>query len=204
MNTEVNQSGTMLEQEAICCPYCSPDDYAFWARENGFVAGKCKSCGLVYVNPRPCRASIALSVATGNHLAPGNGRSSVARRVPRKVGEYRRLLRGMYADVWRSGHAISWLDVGAGYGEVVQAVQQLAAPGSVVGGVEPMEPKVRVAQRFGLAIHQGYVSDMARRYDFVSLVHVFSTCARLQILVARYQVCVECVWGAVLGDRQRG
>ena len=87
---------------------------------------------------------------------------------------YRYVLKRMFDDVLIAGRAFSWLDVGAGFGEFVEAVRAVAPAGSVCEGLEPMLPKARVAQSRGLPIRSGYLSEVTQRYDFVSLIDVFS------------------------------
>jgi SAM-dependent methyltransferase len=164
----------MQEYVFICCPYCASKITREWAAENGFTAVKCASCGLVYVNPRPSTRSIDIAVETGFHQDVPGGAPALARRLPGRITEYERLFAAMYADVWSARRPISWLDVGAGYGEVVEAVARLAAAGSAVEGIEPMRPKALAAQQLGLQVHQGYLRDVKRRFEYVSLVHVFS------------------------------
>ena len=80
----------------------------------------------------------------------------------------------MYSDIWQSNKAISWLDVGAGYGEIMEAILSLTNNESQVEGLEPMNPKAKVAKQMGLTIHSCYLKDLDKKYDFVSIVHVFS------------------------------
>lgn len=86
--------------EYIRCPYCSSDDSLPWAVENGFTAVKCKNCGFIYVNPRPAAKVIKHSVETGCHAELCNNKSAVARRVPRKIPQYRLLFKEMFSDIW--------------------------------------------------------------------------------------------------------
>ena len=161
-------------REKVPCPYCGAADYAPWASELGFVAGRCAGCGLIYVNPRPTQNLISAAVRTGAHGAEAKGLRVTSRRIPSKVSRYRALLGHLFSDVWNSGKAVSWLDVGAGYGEVVEAVTQLAPAGSRVEGVEPMAPKAANARARGLPVDEGYLRPTHPKVDFVSLVDVFS------------------------------
>jgi SAM-dependent methyltransferase len=157
----------------INCPYCCKDEYSIWASENSYNAVKCAHCGFIYVTPRPSEATINEAVETGLHSGLG-GHSFIGSRSPRKVNAFRVRLARSHADVWSSGAPISWLDVGAGYGEVVQAVQLLAPRGSRVTGLEPMKPKADAARAMGLDITNGYLKDVTLKYNYISLINVFS------------------------------
>jgi SAM-dependent methyltransferase len=160
--------------ELIACPYCGAQEHSFWADEIGFAAVRCTACALIYVNPRPSLATIDMAVRTGVHSAEAHGLDVKSYRDPRKVARYRRTFARMFDDIWRTGRMISWLDVGAGYGEIVEAVMGLAAPGSRIEGLEPMQPKADHARARGLAITQDYLRPGRPRTDFVSIVDVFS------------------------------
>lgn len=156
--------------ELINCPNCRSSNHVPWATELGYVTVRCLQCALLYVNPRPTLDVVASAVTTGMH-----GHEDVsARRVGSKVRRYRRLLGVLFSDLWTNGRPISWLDVGAGYGEVVEAVMALAPPGSVIEGLEPMRPKALRAQARGLPVTQAWLSADHARVDVVSLVDVFS------------------------------
>ena len=49
------------------------------------------------------------------------------------------------------------LDVGAGYGEIMEAILSLTNNESQVEGLEPMNPKAKVAKQMGLTIHSCYL-----------------------------------------------
>jgi len=161
-------------KETVPCPYCGAADHVPWASELGFVAVRCAGCGLIYVNPRPTQNLISAAVRTGAHGAEAKGLRVTSRRIPPKVAQYKALLGHLFADVWNSGRAISWLDVGAGYGEVVEAVTQLAPAGSRVQGLEPMAPKAADARARGLPVEEDYLRRTHPKVGFVSLVDVFS------------------------------
>jgi hypothetical protein len=160
--------------ELIACPYCGAQEHSFWAAEIGFTAVRCTACALIYVNPRPSLANIDMAVRTGVHSEEAHGLDVKSYRDPRKVARYRATFARMFEDIWRRGSPISWLDVGAGYGEIVEAVMGLAAPGSRIEGLEPMQPKADHARARGLAITQDYLRPGRPPADFVSIVDVFS------------------------------
>lgn len=160
--------------ETIGCPYCGSHRYHPWAEEAGFIAVRCESCALLYCNPRPPLAAIGMAVRTGVHSAEAHHLNVRARRVGRKVRYYRRILGSMFADFWERGRPVSWLDVGAGYGEVLEAVTALAPEGSRIEGLEPMNPKADQARARGLTIVEDYLRPDHPRVDVISLVDVFS------------------------------
>jgi len=160
--------------ETIVCPYCGSGSHEGWAEERGFVAVRCETCALIYCNPRPSLAAINSAVRTGVHGAEAQRLNVRARRIGTKVRYYRRAFRSLFGDVWRRGHPISWLDVGAGYGEVLEAVTALAPAGSHVEGLEPMKPKAAAARERGFTITEDYLRPEHPKVDIISVVDVFS------------------------------
>jgi 2-polyprenyl-3-methyl-5-hydroxy-6-metoxy-1,4-benzoquinol methylase len=162
------------DTESVVCPFCGSDESVPWASENGFTACQCCLCRFIYVNPRPSAEIVQNAVETGVHNELDNNKSAVARRVPSKVAHYKTFFREMFDDVWSYSEPISWLDIGAGYGEIIEALSCLAPKGSRIEGVEPMIPKAESAKKRGLVVHATLLEDINDKYDFVSLVHVFS------------------------------
>jgi SAM-dependent methyltransferase len=160
--------------ETIPCPYCGSRQFARWAEELGFAAVRCIDCGLLYCNPRPALALIDSAVRTGSHGPEAQGLKVTSRRIGAKVRRYRRLFADMFDDLWRRGEPIVWLDVGAGYGEVIEAVTALAPSGSHIEGLEPMGPKASQARARGLTITEDYLRPDHAKVDVVSIVDVFS------------------------------
>lgn len=160
--------------ERIPCPYCASARHVPWAHEIGFTAVRCQDCQLLFCNPRPTLSAISSAVRTGAHGEDAGGLNVKARRVDVKVAYYRRLFSGLFDDVWKRDRPVAWLDVGAGYGEVVEAVGSLAPAGSRVEGLEPMKPKAEEARRRGLTITEDYLRPEHSKVDIVSIVDVFS------------------------------
>lgn len=92
----------------------------------------------------------------------------------REVRDYRRTLGVLFDDVWNRGRPLSWLDVGAGYGEVLEAVTALAPAGSHVEGLEPMRSKADAARQSGFTITEDYLRPEHPKVDIISVVDVFS------------------------------
>lgn len=161
--------------ELIACPYCQSKRYSPWAQELGFAAVRCTDCDLIYCNPRPAAALIDSAVRTGSHGTEAQGLVVTARRINSKVEQYRGVFADMFDDLWRAGKPVSWLDVGAGYGEVLEAVTSLAPAGSEVRGLEPMHPKAVRARARGLTIIEDYLgSSFQHKAEVISIVDVFS------------------------------
>jgi SAM-dependent methyltransferase len=162
-----------MSTEVIDCPYCGSGDHKPWASERGYTVVRC-ACRLLYVNPRPRLDTISDAVQTGVHGEEAGNLHVVTRRVADKVDRYETLFRQVFADVWARGEPISWLDVGAGFGEVVEAVTRLAPAGSRIQGVEPMHPKAADALSRGLDVINGYLRRDHPKVDIVSSIDVFS------------------------------
>jgi SAM-dependent methyltransferase/Zn ribbon nucleic-acid-binding protein len=162
------------QKEFINCLYCDESKYLPWATENGFSAVKCSNCGLVYVNPRPILSLVSEAVRTGVHSDVEHGRTAIGKRMPSKVKHYKKILSRMFEDIWANSKTISWLDVGAGYGEVIEAISQMAPAGSKIVGLEPMKPKAIHARARNLTIKECYLNEIDEKFDFLSLINVYS------------------------------
>ncbi len=164
-----------MEAELVDCPLCESNHYTLWFRENGYNCVRCINCELLYVNPRPNIAAIDSAVQLGSHqFEDGSTLNTKAKRETGKQRESVRVLKHTYADIIASNKVITWLDIGAGYGEFVEALTTILPKGSTVHGIEPMEHKVRSARSNGLPITQGYLEMVNQKYLFVSLIDVFS------------------------------
>lgn len=160
--------------EIIPCPYCSSSEYKTWANDNGFTAVQCNNCNLVYVNPRPLSSMIDDAVRTGTHSQEANSKNVITRRIDSKVQIYIKIFNDIFSDVWQKQKTISWLDVGAGFGEIVEAISLIAPKGSNIQGIEPMKPKAEQARARGLLIQEGYLNNVKGKFDYISLINVFS------------------------------
>jgi SAM-dependent methyltransferase len=167
MNTE-------SQKELINCLYCDDSNHFPWAKENGYTAVKCSNCGLIYVNPRPGLSLINEAVQTGVHSDVEHGRTAIGKRTESKVNHYKKILGNMFDDIWSSSQSVSWLDVGAGYGEVIEAVSMIAPVGSKIVGLEPMKPKAAYAKARGLTVKECYLNEVNEKYNILSLINVYS------------------------------
>lgn len=159
--------------EQVKCPYCQSNNPEFWASERGWKIVRCQNCSYLYVNPRPSVEIRNEATDLGVHSS-GNNLDITERRVPKKVTLYRKTLQSIYADVWSANKPISWIDIGAGYGEMVEAVKNLAHPGSTLLGLEPMKPKVIAAKTLGIEMIHGYIDKNTPKCQYASAINIFS------------------------------
>jgi 2-polyprenyl-3-methyl-5-hydroxy-6-metoxy-1,4-benzoquinol methylase len=163
-----------MQLEAIVCPLCNSTGSTPWALENGYTAVKCEGCGLVYVNPRPPLQRISEASKTGVHQTNEGSLTVTFSRSEKKIRHYGKVIKTMFATEIARAEPIRWLDVGAGYGEFVEAVLSAMPPGSDVCGIEPMKPKVDSAKARGLPIVDTPLSQLEGKFDVISLINVFS------------------------------
>ncbi len=160
--------------EDISCPFCKCKENSFWATDNGFKAVKCDDCGFVFVNPRPKNELINKAVITGMHSEEANFLNVVTKMIPKKVDYYEKVFKEFFYNDFKKQNKISWLDVGAGFGEIVQAIERIAPSNSYIIGIEPMKPKVEDAILRGLKIRNGYLDSIDEKFQYISLINVFS------------------------------
>ena len=160
--------------EIIACPCCHAMDYDLWAEESGFAVVRCNACRLLYVNPRPSVDYIGDAVTSGEHRLSGKAINVRSRRSSSKISHYKSQFRSVLSDVILAGKPVRWVDVGCGYGELIEALIEILPKGSEIKGVEPMEHKALSARSRGLDVHLGYLENEQFEADFISNIDVFS------------------------------
>lgn len=178
-------SNSDIRLESIACPLCGGLRAGAWGAENGFACVKCSDCGLVYVNPRPSLADISHANEIGEHRTAEEVLHVVFKRSRRKANRYAATVRAMFPDFVGSTTPVRWLDIGAGFGELVEVLQAILPPGSKVMGIEPMAPKAMDAQKRGLPVYQADLSQITDRFDVISLINVFSHIPDFRSFLAR-------------------
>lgn len=156
----------------VACYNCGSDNHAFYASENGFTLVKCRSCGLLFVNPRPDDKEITDAHRLGVHR--GEKKLDVAGRfTPSKVSKYMKILQDFYGETYPGGKK-RWLDIGCGHGEFLVALQKYSNDEIVGKGIEPDVRKQKSAQKRGLDVSYFDIGKHTERYDFISLLNVYS------------------------------
>ncbi|MEN6475529.1 MAG: class I SAM-dependent methyltransferase [Syntrophaceae bacterium] len=153
------------------CYYCGSGNHRFYAEENGFTLVKCDGCGLLFVENRPDDDQITQAHKQGKH-AGLNELDMTGIYNPGRVRMYRKVLEDLFGG--DMGHLRTWLDVGCGHGEFIQAVQRYA-PGMVEArGTEPNVHKQASARKRGLNVDYFDLETHTGRYDVISLLNVYS------------------------------
>ncbi len=155
--------------ETVDCPCCGSDGHRFWASENGYDAVKCTGCGTVYIRERPRSEDISAAARDGVHPTDEGILDQRLHRQGWKVPFYAGIVRRFF----EGERGLTWLDVGAGNGEFVEAVRR-ALPDSQASGIDPMEVKVRRAQQRGVPITAQTLEEVSGSYDVISIINVFS------------------------------
>jgi 2-polyprenyl-3-methyl-5-hydroxy-6-metoxy-1,4-benzoquinol methylase len=163
-----------IELEYVPCYICGGNNTTPWAKEDGFEMVKCNNCALAYVNPRPNINSIDTATTSGMHRSEKTSLNTIGLFSRKKITEYRNKVSILFPDGELAREPIRWLDVGAGFGEFIEAITDLSAPGSVLKGIEPCEPKVLRAKARGIQMENIQISDLNDRYTHISMINVLS------------------------------
>jgi SAM-dependent methyltransferase len=169
----VTAESELLERESVPCPLCDAEatDYLFTARDRlvgkpgEFPVVRCRSCGFVYLNPRPTKEALA-------HYYPDEYYPiDEARETRDAITVARGLLRRV--EQVCAGRSLKILDAGCGTGLFLKFARDA---GHEVHGVELSESAVRYGRQvYGISIEQGTLeaADLpAEAFDVVTMWHV--------------------------------
>jgi SAM-dependent methyltransferase len=172
------------------CYVCGSSESRPCASENGYQAVRCRDCGLVYVSPRPALESISRAAQTGLHA--GEQELAVTGEYAKtKVALYLRRLADLYGPGYFHGAGERWLDVGSGFGELLEALGQASGGTLRARGLEPNETKSASARERGLAVTFVELSELGERFHFISLLNVFSHLPDPPVTLARLRELLE-------------
>lgn len=159
--------------ERVNCYFCGDTEAAVWGVEAGYQAVKCATCGLVYVSPRPRLEHIDEAARTGQHATEAGLITVTGSYRHRRVRKHERVLRRLLEGVANT-HPVRWLDIGAGFGELVEAAENVF-PRAEVLGIEPNEAKRRSALERGITLSGARLAELPEaRFHVVSLMNVWS------------------------------
>jgi SAM-dependent methyltransferase len=124
-----NEVGWTAATEWVACNLCLADRTTLVARHNGFLVVRCRTCGLVYVNPRPRVEGLA-SLYGDYHARDGADEASWDRLMGSVFRESSDLLCAARVGLGRP----RLLDVGCGFGGFVALMRDR---GWEAQGVDP-------------------------------------------------------------------
>jgi len=155
----------------VSCYNCDSSEHQFYYRENGYEMVRCSGCGILYIPDRPANDAIANSTAIGQH----HGEKTLHVDVYYNKDALRRNKK-ILGEIFDNGFGAvkSWLDVGCGHGEFIEAVQELSGGTISVSGLEPNLAKQKSAQSRGLDVSSFEIEEHGVEYDLVSLLNVYS------------------------------
>jgi SAM-dependent methyltransferase len=163
-----------IQTQYVSCYNCGSSDTEPYDEENGWQLVKCLGCGLLYVNPRPADSEITQATKTGEHRGEQGTLDWVEVYQPKKVRKYQRVLRDLFGPSWRKTCTGSWLDIGCGYGEFVEALNTFTSGRLTTIGTEPNTHKRTHARQRGLNVTELDLDAHNETYDYWSLLNVFS------------------------------
>lgn len=160
------------EMESVGCYLCHHSDADPWAEESGYRAMRCRSCGLIYVDPRPSARARSEAVRTGTHLTETGDLDVTGAFSPLRVVRMTAVMRSLVPHHLRSPRPVRWLDIGCGHGELLIALRRLVPPGSTLVGVEPNAHKARSARQRGLEVVSS-LDEITSTFDVISMMNVY-------------------------------
>src|SRR5918911_3350685 len=172
---EARPSLTLVSVRCCICehddaePVAVGEDFEYRSSADSFLAVRCRSCGLIYLNPRPTLDELPRIYPPTYHAYNfSKNRFGIVYRARSEI-EARRLLRWCHSlpDDARI------LDVGCGDGFHLSLLRAFGKPGWRLEGVEPSASAAQAARESGLTVHQGIVQqlDLPRdSYDLVLLI----------------------------------
>ena len=164
-------------ERALCClcgiedaePVAVGEDFEYRTAPDTFLAVRCKTCGIVFLNPRPAAEAMGRIYPDDYHaFAFEPGGYGVVYRVRRRL-EARRLLkwcRGLPADA-------RVLDAGCGDGFHLELLRDFGQKNWSPEGVDADARAVAAAKRRGLAVRLGQLQSLGldqNAYDMILLI----------------------------------
>lgn len=174
--------GPGTDQQDVC-PICGDTNHTLYKKERGQFLAKCSRCGFLYLNPMPFGIDPNVKTFHDHWEAP-------------KVSALQAKVRDFWAPTELAA-VREWLDVGAGNGELLLAVRNLA-PAVDILGIETTDAKIRKATARGLAVRKKGLEEFANAsFDVASVMNVLSHVPRpveFFAAVARVVRPGGCIW----------
>lgn len=145
------------------------EDFEYRTSPDTFAAARCRTCGLVYLNPRPDQSEFARIYPSSYHAFEFSAEQfGFVYKVRRRL-EAKRLL------AWCGGltENARILDVGCGDGFHLGVLREFGEKSWTLEGVDADERAVRIGRENNLTIHQGTLDTVdlpENSYDLVLLI----------------------------------
>lgn len=137
-------------------PLAVGEDFEYRTSPDTFLVVRCRTCGLVYHNPRPSLDDLARIYPPDYHAYEfSEERFGFVYKVRRKL-EFRRLL-SVCKDLRADARVI---DVGCGDGFHLGLLRDFGEPGWQLEGIDPSDRAVQAGASKGLNIHHGIVQQL--------------------------------------------
>jgi SAM-dependent methyltransferase len=150
-------------------PIAVGEDFEYRTSPDTYLAVRCRSCGLVYLRPRPAAAELQRIYPPHYHAFDFSAEKYGLAWTVRRRLEARRLLR--FCRGLPAGSRI--LDVGCGDGFHLKLLREFGHPTWQLEGVDTSDLAVAAGRRSGFVVHQGAVETLpleAARYDLALLI----------------------------------
>lgn len=155
------------------CYNCHTKESEFYDTENGYTYVKCKKCGLVYLNPRPAAEEISKAHEHGVHRGETDF-DITGDYEPKKVNKYVKILGDFFNSKTFRKNGGKWLDIGCGFGEFLEALNEFSNSGLDVNGLEPNMNKVSSCKMRNLKVDLFDIDQHREQYNYISLLNVYS------------------------------
>lgn len=155
------------------CYNCHSESYDLFDTEHGYDLVKCRNCGLLYVNPRPVDQYISKAATLGQHQREKD-QLVTGRYQGAKINNYLKVLREIYPNGELEMRDIKWLDIGCGFGEFIEAINNYTEKSCFVIGIDPNKEKILSAKNRNLNVSTDNLDHLDEKFDYISLLNVYS------------------------------
>ena len=158
----------------VDCYICQSSNYEHYDSENGHNIVKCSDCGLLFLNPRPGLDQIDEASKSGMHRGD---------KLLKVTGKFKEFLKEIYlsrlndfnyAIMFSQKKKYTWLDIGCGHGEFVEALSNFGGENIDIIGLEPNVRKLEGARERGLDVKFFDLTTHQDKYDVISALNVYS------------------------------
>ena len=162
-----------MSEKVVSCYNCKSEESALYDIENGHHYVKCMGCGLIYLNQLPDENEIVAAHELGVHSGEteidvtGNYKKS-------KIRKYKRVLSDFFDAGELQNKNMRWMDVGCGFGELLEALNAFSDSGMLTFGTEFNRKKIESCKARQLNVEFIDMDHHTEKYDVISLLNVFS------------------------------